>query len=130
MIIEAILFWEENKVVDFLNTGFSVKSIPSHDGNRALCLKLDGVLAGDNVYKLKQMVDPIFFSPHPPELKLSMDGVSYMDSMGVGIIVGIIRKMREVGGKLEITGLNETGRELIQILKLSHLSEIVTVSSD
>ncbi|MFH1676664.1 MAG: STAS domain-containing protein [bacterium] len=117
-------------MIDFLNTGFSVKSIPSRDGNRALCLKLDGVLAGDNVYKLKQMVDPIFFSPNPPELKLAMDGVSYMDSMGVGIIVGIIKKMRDIGGKLEITGLNETGRELIQILRLSHLSEIVTVSPE
>jgi anti-anti-sigma factor len=56
--------------------------------------------------------------------------VKYMDSSGVGTIIYIIKQMRDRGGKLEIHGLSDVGRELLQILRLASLKEVVTVTSD
>jgi len=91
-------------------------------------LRLVGELAGDGAFLLKQAVEPIFLSPTPPRLKLIMKDITYMDSSGVGIIILIIRKIREIGGKLEIHGLSDVGRELFQILKLASIKDCVSFS--
>ena len=95
-----------------------------------MCLKLEGQLAGEGAHVLRRAVEPLLISPMPPCLKLMMEGVSYMDSTGVGVIVAIIRQMRERGGKLEIHGLSEIGRELLQILKVADLHECVMVAAE
>lgn len=112
-----------------LNMSFTIQTVAPVDDQKAMCLKLNGHLAGDGVFMLKRAVEPLFVSPLPPKLKLLMDGVTYMDSGGVGIIISIIQRMQEHGGKLEIHGLSDVGRELFQILKLASLNEIVSIHS-
>lgn len=91
-------------------------------------LSLSGELTGEGVYLLKQAIEPLFISPTPPHLELKMDDIRYMDSSGVGIIIAIIQRMRDSGGKLEIHGLSEVGRDLFKILKLASLHEFVSVN--
>jgi anti-anti-sigma factor len=113
-----------------LNTSLTIQTIAPADGQDEMVLRLTGQLAGDAAYMLRRAVEPVFLSPRPPQLKLMMDGVKYMDSSGVGTIVYIIKQMRDRGGKLEIHGLSDVGRELLQILRLASLKEVVTVTSD
>ena len=115
-------------VANSFDTTLTIQRIEPAGKQAILSLKLSGHLSGDGVFLLKQAVEPVFFSPLPPRLNLIMDGIEYMDSSGVGIIVSIIQRMREVGGKLEITGLSDVGRELFQILKLAGLNEVVSVN--
>jgi len=103
-----------------------VKPVAPEEGEQSLCLKVVGRLAGDSAHLLRRAVDPAFSSPKPPKVRLLMDGVQYMDSTGVGVIVAIIQQMRHRGGKLEICGLSEVGRQLFQILRLTTLSEYVS----
>ena len=63
----------------------------------------------------------------PPHLTLIMDKVRYMDSTGVGVIIAIIQQMRRRGGKLEILGLSDVGRQLLQILRVTALADYVSV---
>jgi stage II sporulation protein AA (anti-sigma F factor antagonist) len=93
-----------------------------------MCLRLEGQLSGDSALVLLRAVEPVFVSPHPPHVKLLMDGIHYMDSTGVGVIIAIIKQVRDRGGKLEIVGLSDAGSELLQILELAGLPEVVTVN--
>jgi len=117
----------ECHVLNPFNATLTIQRIEPTEKQAALSLKLSGHLSGDGVFLLKQAVEPIFISPLPPRLKLIMHEIEYMDSSGVGIIVSIIQRMREVGGKLEIHGLSDAGRELFQILRLASLQDVVSV---
>jgi anti-anti-sigma factor len=111
------------------NTPLTIQAIAPDSDQVSLCLKLGGHLTGDGIFILKQAVEPLFMSPTPPKLRLIMDDISYMDSSGVGIIISIIQKMRDIGGQLEIHGLSEVGRDLFQILKIASLHDVVQVKS-
>ena len=111
-----------------VDPAFIVKAVPPQDGQQSLVLKLIGHLSGENAHLLKRAVDPVFISPTPPFVRLIMNDVQYMDSTGVGVIVSIIQQMQRHGGKLEITGLSDVGRQLLSILRLTSLSDYVSVA--
>ena len=49
---------------------------------------------------------------------------SYIDSSGLGALVGLSRKIRESGGDLRLSGLNEDLRTLFELTKLDTLFQI------
>jgi anti-sigma B factor antagonist len=124
----VILFLGENKVFQQHNNNLIIHAEDPLNGHDTMRLRLSGELTGEGAYILKQAIEPLFVSPVAPRLELKMDDVSYMDSSGVGIIIAIIQRMRDAGGKLEIHGLSEVGRDLFKILKLASLKEVVTVN--
>jgi anti-anti-sigma factor len=95
------------------------------DQEQSLVLRITGNLAGENAHLLKRAAEPVLISPSPPKIRLLMDGVKYIDSTGVGVIISIIRQLRDRGGILEINGLNETGLNLFHVLNLSNLECLV-----
>jgi anti-sigma B factor antagonist len=48
----------------------------------------------------------------------------YIDSSGLGALVSLSKKVREVGGELRIAGLNEDLRALFELTKLDTLFHI------
>jgi anti-anti-sigma factor len=110
------------------NTNLVVHTEDPSIDSQTMRLRLSGELTGEGIYLLKQAIEPLFVSPSPPHLELKMDDVHYMDSSGVGMIIAIIQRMREAGGKLEILGLSDVGRDLFKILKLASLNEYVSVN--
>jgi len=115
-------------VINSFNTNLTIQTENPPEGEKGMWLKLRGHLAGDGALVLRRVVEPIFISPSPPFLKLNMTDVEYMDSSGIGVLIGIIQKLRSTGGLMEIHGLSDVGRQLFQILKLASLNEVVTVS--
>ncbi|MDH3297285.1 MAG: STAS domain-containing protein [Gemmatimonadota bacterium] len=49
---------------------------------------------------------------------------SYIDSSGLGALVSLSKKIREVGGALRLAGLNEDLRTLFDLTKLNTLFQI------
>jgi anti-sigma B factor antagonist len=49
---------------------------------------------------------------------------SYIDSSGLGALVSLSRKIRELGGVLRLAGLNEDLRTLFELTKLDTLFHI------
>jgi anti-sigma B factor antagonist len=49
----------------------------------------------------------------------------YIDSSGLGALVSMFRKVREMGGELRLAGLNEDLRALFELTKLDTLFRIV-----
>ena len=51
-------------------------------------------------------------------------GLAYIASAGLGAIMGAIEEIRENGGDLRLAGLNETVRNIFEILGFHHLYRI------
>ncbi len=93
------------------------------DPSGVAMVRVDGQLIVGNRQELKdlaqQMVDR-------GERKILIDfaRTGYIDSSGLGALVSISRKIREVGGDLRLSGLNEDLRSLFELTKLDTLFEI------
>jgi len=48
----------------------------------------------------------------------------YIDSSGLGVLVSVSKKVRETGGELRLSGLNEDLRMLFELTKLDTLFKI------
>lgn len=112
-------------MINSIVKGLTIHPVMPDKGQKSMILKLTGALAGEHALSLKHAAEPLFLSPSIPELRLIMDDVRYIDSTGVGVIMSIVRNLMARGGKLEIKGLNEAGRQLFRILNLSMLDCIV-----
>ena len=51
-------------------------------------------------------------------------GLAYIASAGLGAIMGVIDEIRRQGGDLRLAGLNDTVRNIFEILGFNHLYQI------
>ncbi len=57
-------------------------------------------------------------------LVLDLSGVSYIDSSGLGTLVGVYSSARANGADIKLAGLNPRLRDLLQITKLVTVFEV------
>lgn len=57
-------------------------------------------------------------------LVLDLSGVSYLDSTGLGTLVGVFSSARAGGSDIKLAGLNQRLRDLLQITKLVTVFEV------
>ncbi len=95
----------------------------TRDASGVAVIQVEGQLIVGNRQELKdlaqQMVDR-------GERKILIDfaRTGYIDSSGLGALVSISKKIREVDGELRLSGLNEDLRSLFELTKLDTLFEI------
>lgn len=58
------------------------------------------------------------------QLVLDLSGVSYIDSSGLGTLVGVYSSARAGGADIKLAGLNQRLRDLLQITKLVTVFEV------
>jgi len=88
-----------------------------------LVIDVEGQLIVGNRQELKQKV----LEEHEEgERKLLVDfaNTSYIDSSGLGVLVSLSKKIREQGGELRLSNLNEDLRTLFELTKLDTLFKI------
>jgi len=84
---------------------------------------VDGQLIVGNRQELKQM---ILDEVEKGERKFLVDftHTGYIDSSGLGVLVSLSKKIREQGGELRLSTLNEDLRTLFELTKLDSLFRI------
>ena len=60
------------------------------------------------------------------ELIVDLDQVTFMDSTGLGVLVGGLKGLREVGGELRIVC---TRRPILRILEITGLAKVIPLYS-
>ena len=86
-------------------------------------LEIDGQLIVGNRHELKTLVqDGLDRGERKFQIDCSRTG--YIDSSGLGALVSISKRVREVGGELRLSGLNEDLRSLFELTKLDSLFAI------
>lgn len=95
----------------------------SRDGSGVTVVKVEGQLIVGNRQELKELV---FAALDQGERRILIDfsQTGYIDSSGLGALVSISKRVREAGGELRLSGLNEDLRSLFELTKLDTLFAI------
>lgn len=96
-----------------------------NDGNRVTAA-LSGDIDHHSARELRTMLDDVISRSRPELLVIDMENVGFMDSSGIGLILGRLRAVRAVGGELLIKNAR---REIAEVIKISGLSAVLIESS-
>jgi anti-sigma B factor antagonist len=67
--------------------------------------------------RLRQEVHRVAVDPEPA-IVLDLSGVDFLDSTGLGVIVGILKRVRTQGGDLRLAGAPDRVRRVFEITRL------------
>ena len=94
---------------------------------------LSGELDHHAARQIRQQVDLAVERTQAKHLRLDFSGVSFMDSSGIGLIMGRYRLMQLSGGDLAVTGASERLCKVMRLAgldKLGILRETATVGNE
>jgi anti-sigma B factor antagonist len=95
----------------------------SRDDGGVTVVRVEGQLIVGNRQELKDLVGAALDAGDRKFL-IDFAGAGYIDSSGLGALVGLSRRVREAGGELRLSGLNEDLRSLFELTKLDTLFAI------
>jgi anti-sigma B factor antagonist len=99
----------------------------SKDKSGVVVVKVDGQLIVGNRHELKDLIQTAL-DGGARRLLIDFSGTGYIDSSGLGALVSISKRVREAGGELRLSGLNEDLRSLFELTKLDTLFTISETS--
>ncbi len=88
----------------------------------SLTVWLSGELDHHSARRMREEIDAAVERTKPARLRLDFGGVAFMDSSGIGLIMGRFRLMQLYGGTLEVTGASERIRKVIRLAGLDRLN--------
>ena len=89
-----------------------------------LCVKLSGDIDHHSAKTVRDSVDNLIRKNNPAELELDLSAIEFMDSSGLGLVLGRYKKQTDMGGKMKI--VNPT-RRVLQILQLAGVEKIIKI---
>ena len=92
--------------------------------NGSAVAKLTGEIDHHNAKELRAELDRFIVTAQPKELTMDFGGITFMDSSGIGLIMGRSRLMKECGGRLEV---RDPQPYIRRVLKLSGIERIVKI---
>ena len=97
--------------------------------NDRLVVDVDGQLVVGNRQEFKQVIlDEV---EHGVRLVIvDFSKSAYIDSSGLGALVSLGKRLREVGGDLRLTGLNDDLRTLFELTRLDSLFPLFSSRED
>jgi len=98
-----------------------LKSI--RDGDRVMVL-LEGELDHCCAQRIRSELDGMLADPTLRHMMLDFSHLNFMDSSGIGVILGRYRILRDRGGALSVTRMN---RHVARIFHMSGMDKIIPV---
>lgn len=90
-------------------------------------VKLYGDIDHHGVGPMRAEIDEAIARHAPKVLELDFSGVEFMDSSGIGLIMGRYRALQRSGGKLIITGARGN---ILKVMRLSGIEQIATIQKE
>ena len=95
--------------------------------DKQLIFKLEEDIDEFAVQKIRRKLDNEIERHMPKEIIFDFNNVSFMDSAGIGLILGRYKNVSILGGKLEVVNVNN---QVIKILNMSGLSKIIEIKEE
>ncbi|MDE6732272.1 MAG: anti-sigma factor antagonist [Oscillospiraceae bacterium] len=96
-----------------------------NDGKR-ITAALYGDLDHHAAREMRAELDDVISHSRPELLILDLENVGFMDSSGIGLILGRTRSLKAVGGELLIKNASS---EIAAVIKLSGLGNLIAAKS-
>jgi stage II sporulation protein AA (anti-sigma F factor antagonist) len=90
--------------------------------NQCLIIKLLEELDHHNAILIREQSDKLISGKNIKDIIFDFTGSEFMDSSGIGVIMGRYKKVIFTGGKVAVTGINQS---VDRIFKLSGLYKII-----
>ena len=97
------------------------------DGEGTLTARLFGEIDHHAVKSQRSAIDAMIFRAKPERLVLDFSEVKFMDSSGIGLIIGRATVCETVGCEVSVTGLSGTQRKLIKLSGVEKIKGITLV---
>ena len=91
---------------------------------KLLVIKITEELDHHTVEKLRRKADYEIEKYIPRKVILDFNQVSFMDSAGIGLILGRYKNVSILGGSLEVANVS---KQVIKILNMSGLSKLIKI---
>ena len=95
----------------------------SEDGG-SLTARISGEIDHHSARRIREEIDMEVFRRLPNELILDLSGVGFMDSAGLGLILGRLNLMNDRHGRLRITGLTPSVGRILSLAGIERLPGI------
>lgn len=89
---------------------------------RCLIIHLNGELDHHNAIAIRENADKLIERNHLKHIVFDFSGTCFMDSAGIGVIMGRYKKVIFIGGKIAVTNINSA---VDRIFRLSGLYKII-----
>lgn len=89
--------------------------------NEEITAWLSGEIDHCSSVELRRRIDEAVLAGPPERLVLDFSGVTFMDSSGIGLIMGRHRLMQEQGGRVLVRGVPASLRKVMKISGLGRL---------
>ena len=101
----------------------SFKSVSREVGDVCV-IDMDGrITLGEGSGLLRDLIREKLDAGHK-KIVMNLAGINYIDSTGLGELVGVYRQVKSEGGELKLLNLNKKVSDLLQITKLYTVFDI------
>ncbi|MDK2835407.1 MAG: hypothetical protein PWP21_184 [Thermosediminibacterales bacterium] len=91
---------------------------------RTLIVNVKGELDHHNSQKFKDEIEDQFTKRAVRNIILDLKNLNFMDSSGVGVILGRYRKVKELDGEVAVININ---KQVKRVFEVSGLSKIIKI---
>lgn len=95
--------------------------------DKLLLIKITDEIDDYSVQKIRRKADYEIERYMPKRVVFDFDNVTFMDSAGIGLIIGRYKFTNMLGGKLEVTNLNDCVKK---IFEMSGILKLIPVTSN
>ena len=98
-----------------------------YEDKKMLVFKITDEIDDCSVQKIRRRADYEIERYMPRKVVFDFDSVTFMDSAGIGLIIGRYKFINMLGGKLEVANLTQSVRKIFEmsgILKLIPVTEL------
>ena len=92
--------------------------------NGLLCVHLYGEIDHHSAVALREELDSMILRERPRRLVLNLSRIEFMDSAGLGLLMGRLRLVKELGGVMALTAPNPRVMKILHLAGLERFFEI------
>lgn len=104
----------------------NTECIKEKTDGKSLTVILSGELDHHNAVRFRTKIDGLIQSKKPKILILDVEHIDFMDSSGLGLIMGRYHNVQEYGGKLILRNPSEA---ILKICRLSGIGRFVKIET-
>ena len=99
-------------------------SVQTDFKNETLYCDLEGEIDHHTALPIRLHIDEKIEICRPKTLILDFSDVTFMDSSGIGLVMGRYKLLSELGGDLEVTGLSNNSYKVMRLAGLDRIAVI------
>ena len=92
--------------------------------DKEICVFLSGEIDHHSASLIRASIDDAIIHKHPSMLTLDFADVTFMDSSGIGLVMGRYKLMKTVQGRIRVRNLSPGAYKVMVLAGLEKLGEI------